>query len=259
MELGLERQVAFVAGSSRGIGHAIAAALLREGASVVLTGRDEESLRGAQARLEEAHGRDRVLGICGDMTQGAAIDAAVEGTLRHFGRIDHLIANVGGGSGVPGWNQPQDQWQRLFELNFFASMRLTQAVLPHFLGNGAGGTLLYVASIAGIEATGAPLPYSAAKAALINYAKNLARQLGDRNVRVNSIAPGNIWFEGGTWAAHMAQRPEAVAAMLQAEVPQRRLGQVDEVASLAVYLCSRLAAFCTGACYVVDGGQTRSL
>ena len=259
MNLGLEQQVAFVAGSSRGIGRAIAEALLSEGASVVLTGRNEASLLECEARMQAAHGGDRVLSICGDFTHSAVIDAAVERALGRFGRLDHLIANIGSGSGVPGWQQGPEEWQRLFELNFFASVRLTQAVLPRFLANPGGGHILYMASITGVEATTAPLPYSAAKAALINYAKNLARQLGHRGVRVNTIAPGNVWFKGGSWAAHQAARPDAVDAMLQAEVPQRRFGETHEIASLAAYLCSRQAGFSTGACYVVDGGQTRSL
>ena len=266
MDLKLKDQVAFIAGSSRGIGRAIAATLLAEGARVVLTGRDETSLRTTQTELTTPATQDRVLAVRGDFTRAETIARAFERTLQHFGRIDHLIANLGTGAGKPGWDQPEEEWERLFELNFFAAARLTQAVLPHLLKNGAtapqngtGGSILYLSSIVALEATPAPLPYSAAKAALNNYAKNLARQLGPQKIRVNTIAPGNILFPGGSWERHLQNRKEAVESMLKTEVPQGRFGTPEEIASLAAYLCSPQAAFATGGCYVMDGGQTRSL
>jgi 3-oxoacyl-[acyl-carrier protein] reductase len=259
MDLRLKNQTVFVAGSSRGIGKSIAAALLAEGACVVLTGRDETSLRSAQIELATPTNQDCILAIGGDFAEPATIARAFERTVQHFGRIDHLIANLGTGSGKPGWDQSNEDWTRLFELNFFASTRLTQAALPHLLSNANGGSILYISSIVAIEATPAPLPYSAAKAALVNYSKNLARMLGAKNVRVNTIAPGNIFFPGGSWERHLSNRREAVETMLQTEVPQQRFGTPEEIASLAAYLCSPQAAFATGGCYVMDGGQTRTL
>ncbi|MBW4037945.1 MAG: SDR family oxidoreductase [Acidobacteria bacterium] len=259
MEMGLKDRIAFVAGSSRGIGRAIAAALLAEGARVVITGRDAASLETARAEMAADAGQDRVLAIAGDFANTETIVAAFEQTVREFGRIDHMVANLGTGSGKPGWEQAEEEWERLFAMNFFASVRLTQAVLPYLLGNAEGGSVLYVGSIVGVEATPAPLPYSAAKAALMNYAKNLARQVGAQKVRVNTIAPGNIYFAGGSWERHLNARREAVEAMLRTEVPVGRFGTPEEIASLAVWLCSEQAGFATGGCFVVDGGQTRSV
>ena len=264
MDLQLQNQVVFIAGSSRGIGRAIASTLLAEGAHIVLTGRDEASLLAAAAELTTPATRDRILAVRGDFTHAETIARALDLTAKHFGRIDHLIANLGTGSGKPGWNPPEEEWHRLFELNFFASTRLTQAALPHLLKNpvadkGTRGSILYISSIVAVEATPAPLPYSAAKAALNNYAKNLARQLGPQGIRVNTLAPGNIFFPGGSWERHLANRREAVEHMLATEVPQGRFGTPEEIASLAAYLCSPLAAFATGACYIMDGGQTRTL
>lgn len=259
MDLQLQNQVAFLAGSSRGIGRAIAAALLAEGACVVLTGRDEASLRTTAAELTSPSTRDRILAVPGDFTHTETIARALDLTVKRFGRLDHLVANLGTGSGKPGWEQPEEEWHRLFELNFFASTRLTQAALPHLLKQPAGGSILYISSIVAVEATPAPLPYSAAKAALNNYAKNLARRLGPQKIRVNTIAPGNIFFPGGSWERHLANRREAVEHMLATEVPLGRFGTPEEVASLAAWLCSPQGAFATGACYVLDGGQTRAL
>jgi 3-oxoacyl-[acyl-carrier protein] reductase len=143
-------------------------------------------------------------------------------------------------------------------LNFFASVRLTEAVLPLMTARNSG-SILYISSIVAVEATPAPLPYSAAKAALTNYAKNLSRQVAAAGVRVNTICPGNIFFPGGSWERHLANRKDAVEAMLKTEVPQQRFGKPEEIASLAAWLCSPAAAFATGGTYVVDGGQTRSI
>ena len=258
MNLGLEKQVVFIAGSSRGIGRAIGEALLAEGATVVLTGRNEVSLNAVKAELESAGNDGRIMAIAGDFCDPAVIAAAFERTIGTFGKIDHLIANLGSGSGKPGWDYSHDEWARFFELNFFASTRLTQAVLPYLLLNRDGGSIIYIASIVAVEATAAPLPYSAAKAALVNYSMNLARQMGPHKIRVNSIAPGNIWFPNGSWDKHLSNNAVAVKTMLDSEVPLQRFGSPQEIAAFVAYLCSAQAAFCTGACYVIDGGQTRS-
>lgn len=259
MDLGLKDKVVFVAGSSRGIGRAIAAALLQEGANVVLTGRDAASLERAQVQLSADAGANRILAIAGDFGDAAVIAKAFARTVEVFGRVDHLIANLGTGSGKTGWDLDEGEWTRLFEANFFASVRLTQAVLPYLLGSATGGSILYISSIVALEATGAPLPYSAAKAALNIYAKDLARQLGPHKVRLNTIAPGNIFFEGGSWERHLKNDPAGVEAMIQRDVPQQRFGTPEEIASLACYLCSERAAYATGSCFVMDGGRTRAL
>jgi 3-oxoacyl-[acyl-carrier protein] reductase len=122
-----------------------------------------------------------------------------------------------------------------------------------------GGSIVFISSIVGVEATPAPLPYSAAKAALLNYSKNLSRAVADKKIRVNSIAPGNILFPGGSWEKHLAARRASVEELIAKEVPQKRFGTPEEIAALATFLCSDVSGFATGACYVMDGGQTRSL
>jgi 3-oxoacyl-[acyl-carrier protein] reductase len=258
MDLKLNNEVVFVAGSSRGIGRSIAATLLAEGACVVITGRNEEALRSTHADLTASFPSESTLAIKGDLLSDEVVAAAFKTTLDRFGKINHLVANIGTGGGKPGWDQPAEEWSRLFEMNFFSATRLTQHVLPYLLANGRG-SILYISSITALEATAAPLPYSAAKAALNNYAKNIARQLGCRGIRVNTIAPGNIFFEGGSWESHLRTRREAVELMLKTDVPQQRFGSPQEIASLAAYLCSSRSDFATGSCFVVDGGQTRTV
>ena len=259
MDFGLKDKVVFVAGSSRGIGRAIASAVLAEGARVVLTGRDAESLAQAHEEMAaECGDGTRIFAISGNFSIPETIEDAFNLTVGHFGGMDHLVANLGTGSGKPGWQQEESEWIRLFEANFFSSVRLAQAAVPHLRGR-PSASILFISSIVAIEATPAPLPYSAAKAALTNYAKNLSRLLAPEGIRVNTICPGNIFFPGGSWERHLMSRHEAVEAMLKTEVPQGRFGKPEEIASLAAYLCSAAAGFATGSTYVMDGGQTRSL
>lgn len=260
MDLKLSDQVILVAGASRGIGRAIASELLTEGASVVLTGRDRGKLQQTQAELAELHATgERVMAVPGDLLDPAIAEEAFRQTANRFGRINHLVANIGTGKGERGWKLDGAEWLRLFELNFFGPTRLAQAALPYLLANPGNASILFIASIVGIEATPAPLPYSAAKAALLNYSKNLSRQLASDGVRVNSIAPGNIFFEGGSWHERSIHAPDQVRSMLDADVPQRRFGTTDEIANLAAFLCSPVSGFTTGSCFVVDGGQTRRI
>jgi len=120
------------------------------------------------------------------------------------------------------------------------------------------GSIIFISSICGVEALGAPTDYSVAKAALNAFSKNLAKKVGP-DVRVNSVAPGNIYFEGGTWEKKIKENKSMVDVMLENEVPLRRLGKPEEVADAVKFLCSERASFITGATLVVDGGQTRSI
>jgi 3-oxoacyl-[acyl-carrier protein] reductase len=255
MDLQLADRVAFVAGSSKGIGLALASTLLGEGCRVCITGRDRVALDEATQHLYADFG-DKVFGIPGDLTDEPVIDDALAAVHRRWGGLDILIANVGSGRGEPGWQQENVDWERLFNLNFFGSVRLAQSGIP-FLKNRGGASILFIASIVAIEATPAPLPYSAAKAALVNYSKNLSRTVAADGIRVNCLAPGNVLFEGGSWDYHLKGRREEVDRYISTEVPQKRFGTPEEIAQFAAYLVSPISRFATGGCYIMDGGQTR--
>ena len=117
------------------------------------------------------------------------------------------------------------------------------------------GVLLFVSSIAGMEAFGAPTDYSVAKTAVIALSKNMARKLAP-NVRVNVIVPGNVYFEGGSWDEKIQQNKKHVDSIIKSTVPMNRFATPQEIASSAVFLCSDRASFVTGVTLVVDGGQT---
>jgi 3-oxoacyl-[acyl-carrier protein] reductase len=121
------------------------------------------------------------------------------------------------------------------------------------------GAIVFVNSIVAVESTPAPLAYSSAKAALLNYTKNLARQVAADGIRVNTVAPGNIFFDGGSWDKHLQARRDEVLGYIASEVPMQRFGKPEEIADAVAFLASARASFVTGACLVADGGQTRSL
>jgi 3-oxoacyl-[acyl-carrier protein] reductase len=256
MDLQLNGRVAFVAGSSRGIGKAIAAALLREGCRVCINGRNQAALDTACADLRTDFG-ERVIGISADLTQPSAINDVLSTISKTWQSPEILVANIGSGSGNLGWELDESEWERLFNLNLFASIRLAQSVIPHMKSR--GGNILFVSSIAGLEASPAPLPYCAAKAALINYSKNLSRAVAADRIRVNCICPGNVLFPGGSWERHLANRGHEVEKYISSEVPQQRFGTPEEIADFAVFLLSPVSKFATGGVFVVDGGQTRSI
>lgn len=258
MDLNLRDRVALVAGSSRGIGFATARAFLQEGACTVITGRDRASLAGARRALESEFGEDRLMACEGDLCDLRVITGTLTSIQERWGRLDCLVANIGSGRGPRGWEVPEDDWERLFHSNFACSRRLVQEILHGMVRSGAGSVIL-VASIVGLESTAAPLPYSAAKSAIINYSKNLARQVADSGVRVNSVAPGNILFPGGSWERHLTERRDEVMREIDTQVPMRRFGHAEEVADVIVFLSSERSSFITGSCVVVDGGQARSI
>ena len=254
MDLELTDKVILVAGSSRGIGKAIATSLLVEGARVCISGRDPESLSEARRELNQ-HGQ--VLAFEGDLSVRGPIARVFETIAAEWGRLDGLICNLGTGSGKTGWDPTEEDWERLLRLNFQASAWLAQAAIPALANR--RGNIVFISSITGVEATPAPLPYSAGKAALLNYSKNLSRQVAKLGIRVNCVAPGNIFFPGGSWDRRLHDNPEAVGKYLEAEVPFNRFGTADEIASVVTFLCSTRASFITGACFTADGGQTRSI
>lgn len=258
MQLHLDSQVVLVAGSSRGIGKETARAFLTEGCRTVITGRDPGSLHHAIAEFELEFGSGQVMACKGDLTQQGVIEKTLARIHERWGNLDCLIANVGSGRGKVGWDLSEADWLNLFNLNLSSSVRLITEVLPEMIKD-KHGSIVVVSSIVGKESTSAPLPYSAAKAALINYTKNLSRQVGQFNIRVNCVAPGNILFPGGSWEKHLSEHREELMYLINTEVPLQRFGRPEEIADLIVFLSSDRSSFITGACIVADGGQTKGV
>jgi 3-oxoacyl-[acyl-carrier protein] reductase len=255
MDLGLTGARILVAGSSRGIGRGIAESLLKEGAKVVLTGRDPEALKSTETELAGMYGASSLLAYSGDLAAPSTVEKLLAFISEKWGGPDHLVANVGSGRSLPGWDLPFEEWERAFSVNFWTGLRLVHAVLPGMVECRAG-TITFISSIAGLESIGAPMAYGAAKAALTFHSTDLARQVGKYGVRVNAVAPGNILFPGGSWEGHLARDREGVEKMIAEKVPLQRFGTPGEVGDLVAFLISERAAFITGSILVADGGQS---
>ncbi len=253
MNLDLDGKVALVGGASRGIGLAIAKALAAEGCTVVLSARGEAGLDAAVAEVGGA-----AWGQVADLTDPAACETLIAAVEARFGRLDVLVANAGSGASVAPGRETPHEWRRVIELNLFTATNLIGAARPLLARAKDGGAIVCVSSICGREALGAPVTYSAAKAALDAAVNGLSRPFAAEGIRINGVAPGNILFPGGTWDRKSADNPDAVAAMLARDVPQGVLGRPEDVADAVVFLASARAAFITGAVLVVDGGQTRT-
>ena len=250
MLLDLRGKAALVTGASRGIGLAIARVLHEEGCRVALNGRDNNSLSAAAAGLAGS------MAVPGDVTEPKAACQVVGRTVEAFGELDVLICNVGSGRSVAPGDETPDEWQRMFALNLWSTTNMVEAARAALAAS--AGAIVCVSSICGQEVVaGAPVTYSAAKAALDAYVRGIARPLGKLGVRINAVAPGNILFDGSVWARRQAEHPRDVETMLERDVALRRLGTPRDVADLVAYLASPRSSFVTGAVWTLDGGQAR--
>jgi len=239
-----------VTGASRGIGRGIAEVLHAAGCRLALNGRDPQSLENTTKTLNAT-------AVAGDVTIAADAQRIVAETLAAHGRLDILVCNVGSGRSVPPGGENAKEWNRVFALNFFSTTNMVEAARTALTAH--KGVVVCVSSICGTEVIpGAPITYSAAKAALNAYVRGIARPLGADGVRINAVAPGNILFEGSVWQRKLGEDKAAVDAMLARDVALGRLGEPADVGALVAWLASDAAKFVTGTIVVADGGQIRS-
>ncbi len=251
MNLDLTGKSALVTGSSRGIGLAIAQALHADGCLVALNSRNTSDLDHLTSELEGS------IGIAGDVSQSQVAKKVVDEVIRAFGKLDILVCNVGSGRSVPAGQENFDEWQRVFAQNLWSTTNTVEAAKDALFS--AKGSIVCISSICGLEVIhGAPVTYSAAKAALHAYVRGIARPLGGHGVRINAVASGNILFEGSVWSKKISENQDAVEKMLKREVPLARLGDLNDITNLVMYLASPKSAFATGQVWTLDGGQTHS-
>ncbi len=250
MNLGLQDRVAAVTGGSRGLGYAIAQSLLAEGCRVAICARDQTRLDAAARTL----GRD-VFARRADVAEVGEAEAFIEAAASHFGALDILVHNAGGGGGA-GLASPDAEFTQSLEVNALAGLRAARAAAP-FMRRQRRGRIIFIASVWGRE-SGGRTGYNMAKAAEISLAKALSGELAKDNILVNSVAPGSLMFPGSSWERRQQTDPEGIAAFIKTEMPLGRFGTPEEVAAVVTFLASDRASLVTGACWTVDGGMSRS-
>jgi 3-oxoacyl-[acyl-carrier protein] reductase len=257
MDLELSDKVAIVTGSSRGLGLASAKALAKEGCRVCLCARTDAPLRSAAADVARlAGGSDRVHPVVADVSRADGVQKVIDETVTVFGGIDVLVNNVGLGRGAGLLDTSDDEWQEAFDQTVVPAVRASRLAVPHMQRRG-GGSIVVIASIFGREA-GGRMAYNAVKAAEISLAKSMAQQLASSNIRVNSVSPGSILFEGGSWWRRQQADPAGIADFVKREIPFGRFGRPEEVGAVVAFLASPRASWISGTSVVVDGGQSRS-
>ncbi len=262
-QVSLADQVAIVTGGGGGIGRAIALGLASAGADIVIADIVPERCEETRQRVEEL-GR-RALPWPVDVCDTDAVRAMVEAAKDHFGRIDILVNNAGGVGPRPFLQQSERSWRRHIDINFVSMLAATSAAAPVMIEGGRGGAIINVASIEASRAAPNFAVYAACKAAMLNFTRTLALELGDAGIRVNAIAPdytvtpglrGNISgpVDESTWIHPSAAQDAATARRL----PLGRTGVDHECGSVAVFLASRMSSYVTGAVIPVDGGAWAS-
>ena len=255
MQLGLDGKVCLVSGASRGIGRAIAFALAREGGQIAAVARGKQDLFDMLPELGEAGG-DQHAAIAADVTTAEGATAAVDGCVNQLGGIDVVIANVGKSFARDAHDMDDEDIAKSLDMNLWSTLRVVQRAVPHMIKRG-GGSVVLISSVWGREAGGAP-GYNIAKAAVIAAGKALARDYAKDNIRVNTIAPGSILFDGGGWDRRLKADPAGMAAFVERELPFGRFGTAEEVADVVAFIASDRAKWVTGATIAVDGGQGRA-
>ena len=256
MDLGLAGKVAIVTGGSRGLGLGAAHALIAEGAHVLICARGEDALRKAAESVQKAAASGaRVAYAVADLSAEAGCRTVVDAAAREFGGVDVLVNNIGLARGADLEATTDADWQEAFDQTLFPAVRMSRLAVPHIRTRG-GGAIVIISSIFGRE-SGGRMTYNAVKAAEISLTKSLAQQLAKDQIRVVSVAPGSIMFEGGSWWRRQQSDPDGIAKFVKQELPFGRFGTPEEVGAAIAFLASPKASWISGTTVVVDGCQSR--
>jgi 3-oxoacyl-[acyl-carrier protein] reductase len=250
MQISFRDKRVVVAGGSRGIGRSIALGFAGAGAAVSICARGQAGLDATAGEIKALGAR--VHAVPCDLADKESIAAYVTTAAASLGGIDILVNNASGFGG----GDTEDGWRKGFDVDVMATVRASNAAIPHIERSG-GGAILNISSISGLGASARSSSYAAVKAAVINYTLSQGLMLAPKKIRVNAIAPGSIEFPGGMWESHKTSNPQLYNAVFKS-IPWGRLGKPEEIASAALFLCSDHASWITGQTLTVDGGQSLS-
>jgi 3-oxoacyl-[acyl-carrier protein] reductase len=267
VDLGLQGKVAIVAASSKGLGKATALQLAREGATVVMCSRSADAIEAAaeETRQEATrfeNGGDAV-GIAADVTNAADVERLVQETIDRYGRVDILVTNAGGPPAGSFETFDVEDFQKAVDLNLISTVRMCMAVVPHMKSQG-GGSIVNITSLAVKQPLGGLILSNTARAGVIGLAKSMANELGQHNIRVNSVGPGST----RTDRIEDLARQQADSAGISLDeaiseqatgIPLGRIGEPEEFANVVTFLASPAASYVTGITLQIDGGTYRGI
>jgi len=254
MDLGLTGRVALVCGSTRGLGRAVAKALVQEGARVAVNGRHQEATRRAAEELAHETGTT-VAPYVADVSVSEQAEAMVHRVAKDLGRLDVLFCNASGPPAAPFKDQPREAWHRALELNLLSTIHLAAAAVP-IMRKAQWGRVICLVSVAAKQPLPGLILSTTARAGVLGFAKALADEVSSDGITVNCVCPGFIATE--RIAQLTESRPDAMRQMV-AGIPMGRIGKPEELAAAVTFLASERASYITGAVLQVDGGFTRSI
>jgi 3-oxoacyl-[acyl-carrier protein] reductase len=249
MDLGLRGKKAIVTGATKGIGRAVVELLAAEGADIGLCARTPEEVIDAVKALSRTGAT--AIGEAVNVRDGEAYKAWLTRTAESLGGCDIFIASVSAGGGM----DSEKNWTKNFEIDVMHTVRGCETLMP-FLEKSGQGSVVVIGSTNAVETFAAPMAYNAMKAALITYAKQLSQFVGKKNVRVNTVSPGPIYFEGGAWEMIKGTQPKFYDWAIK-QIPCGRMGTPEEIARVIVFTASPAASLVTGANIVADNGFTK--
>jgi NAD(P)-dependent dehydrogenase (short-subunit alcohol dehydrogenase family) len=250
MDLQLNGTRVLVTGGTRGIGRAIVEAFAAEGATVGFCARSADEVAATWKALKDA---GSVTGSAVDVGEGEALAAWVEGCARDFGGIDVVVANVSA-LAIP---DTEENWQASLNVDLMHTVRLVRAAMPH-LERSEAASIIAISSVSGRESDFASGPYGTAKTAIVGYIHGLAMQLAEKDIRANTVSPGNTYFDGGVWQSIETGNPE-LFDMAVGLNPTGHMGTPEEIAGPVVFLASQVSRRISGTNLVVDGALTRGI
>jgi 7-alpha-hydroxysteroid dehydrogenase len=246
----LDGDVALVTGAGAGIGRSIATLFADAGAAVVVTDLRTETAEAVAQEIVQRGGR-AVARAC-NVTEEADLAAAVDAAVSNFDKLTILVNNAGGGGPKP-FDMPMSDFEWAYRLNVYSTFRLAQLAVPH-MAKAGGGAVLNISSMAGENKNQRMASYGSSKAAVNHLTRNIAFDLGPLNIRVNAIAPGAI----KTQALASVLTPEIEKAMLK-HTPLGRLGEAEDIANAALFLCAPASRWVSGQVLTVSGGGVQEL
>ncbi|MEX2355727.1 MAG: SDR family oxidoreductase [Thermaerobacterales bacterium] len=262
MDLGLNKQIALVAAASQGLGKAVARRLSQEGAEVAICSRSKDAIHSAAEDIAAQTG-NAVFPYAADLTDEQQVREWVGAAVNHFGGLDIMVANCGGPPPGAFEELSADQWRKSIEMNLMSTVYLCQESVPYMKQRG-GGRIVTITSIAARQPIPGLIHSTAARAGVLGLCKGLANELAPYNILVNSLCPGFTRTERIIKLARTRMEQEGISeaeayAAWEQQIPLGRLGEPEEFADMAAFLCSARSSYITGAVIPIDGGWIQGI